>query len=274
MGKKMSGGKKRGGSKKMRIGLLGCGNIGRILADAIDREEVDCSMVAVFDQDVERARELADSLHKKPRVSEDFEGLLQDTDLVVEAASQDAVKEYGVKAIESGRDLLIMSVGALVDEVLFNELVQIINKTGRRVYVPSGAIAGLDGIKAAKTKGIDSVELTTRKPPAELGTTTDKEVVVYDGSAREGIKKFPKNVNVAATLSLAGIGFDKTKLRIIADPNVNRNIHEIRVKGAFGEFTIKLNNLPSPNNPKTSYLAAMSTIAALKEINSVLRLGT
>jgi len=260
--------------KKMRIGLLGCGNIGRILAEAIDEGGVDCSLVAVFDQDIQRARNLADSLQGKPRVSEGFKGLLQDTDLVVEAASQEAVKAYGVKALESGKDLLIMSVGALVDEALFNELTQPINKTGHRIYIPSGAIAGLDGIKAANTKGIDSVELTTRKPPAELGTTTDKERVVYDGSAREGIKKFPKNVNVAATLSLAGIGFDKTKLRIIADPDVERNIHEISVKGGFGEFKVRMDNLPSPNNPKTSYLAAMSAIAALKEINSTLRLGT
>jgi len=263
-----------GENKKMRIGLLGCGNIGRILADAIDGGEVECSLVAVFDQDIQRARELADSLRGSPRVSEDFEGLLQDTDLVVEAASQDAVKEYGVKVIESGKDLLIMSVGALVDGALFNELTQLINKTGRMIYVPSGAIAGLDGIKAANTKGIDSVELTTRKPPVELGATTDKEIVVYDGSAREGIKKFPKNVNVAATLSLAGIGFDKTKLRIIADPKMERNVHEICVKGTFGEFNVKMENLPSPNNPKTSYLAAMSAIATLKEINSALRLGT
>ena len=260
--------------KKMRIGLLGCGNIGGILAEAIDNGEVSCSLVAVFDQDIQRARKLADSLDRKPDVADSFEGLLQDTDLVVEAASQEAVKAYGTKTLESGKDLLIMSVGALTDEGLLNDLMQIINKTGRRIYIPSGAIAGLDGIKAAKTKGIESVELTTRKPPAELGTTTDKERTVYDGSAREGIKKFPKNVNVAATLSLAGIGFDKTKLKIIADPKVNRNAHEIRVRGVFGEFNIKMENLPSPNNPKTSYLAAMSTIAALKEINSALRLGT
>ncbi|MBU4202279.1 MAG: aspartate dehydrogenase [Candidatus Altiarchaeales archaeon] len=258
----------------MRIGLLGCGNIGRILADAIDREEVDCSLVAVFDQDIERARELATQLRRKPDVADSIEGLLQDTDLVVEAASQDAVRDYGVKVLDSGKDILIMSVGALADEALFNELTQLINKTGRRIYVPSGAIAGLDGIKAAKTKGIDSVELTTRKPPAELGTTTDKETIVYEGTAREGIKKFPKNVNVAATLSLVGMGFDKTKLRIIADPDVNRNVHEIRVVGMFGEFNIKMENLPSPNNPKTSYLAAMSTIATLKEINSAIQLGT
>ena len=266
--------KKMNGSKKMRIGLLGCGNIGRILAEAIDGGEVDCCLVAVFDQDVERAREIVDSLTRKPHVSDNFGGLLQDTDLVVEAASQEAVKEYGVKVLESGKDLVIMSVGALADEGLFNDLMQQVNKSGCRIYVPSGAIAGLDGIKAAKIKGIDSVELTTRKPPAELGTTTDKETVVYYGSAREGIKKFPKNVNVAATLSLAGIGFDKTKLRIIADPNVNRNIHEIRVGGFFGEFNVKMENLPSPNNPKTSYLAAMSAIATLKEINRSLRLGT
>lgn len=260
--------------KKMRIGLLGCGNIGRILAEAIDEGAVNCSLVAVFDQDVKRARELVDSLSRKPRVSESFEGLLQDTDLVVEAASQDAVEEYGVKVLESGRDLLIMSVGALADEGLLNELIDRVDKNSRRIYIPSGAIAGLDGIKAAKTKGIESVELTTRKPPAELGTTTDNETVLYDGSAREGIKKFPKNVNVAATLSLAGIGFDRTKLRVIADPKIDRNIHEIRVEGIFGEFNIKMENLPSPNNPKTSYLAAMSAIATLKEINTAVRLGT
>jgi len=258
----------------MRIGLLGCGNIGRILAEALDGGEVNCSLVAVFDQDIERSEALVESLSRKPRVSEDFEGLLQYTGLVVEAASQEAVKDYGVKTLEAGKDLLIMSVGALVDEALFNDLIQIINKTGHRIYIPSGAIAGLDGIKAAKTKGIESVELTTRKPPTELGTTTDKETVLYDGSAREGIKKFPKNVNVAATLSLAGIGFDRTKLRIVADPNIDKNIHEIRVKGIFGEFNIKMKNLPSPNNPKTSYLAAMSAIATLKEINGAVRLGT
>jgi len=167
-----------------------------------------------------------------------------------------------------------MSVGALADEGLFNELLEILNKTGRRIYIPSGAIAGLDGVKAAKTKGIESVELTTRKPPTELGTTTDKETVLYEGPAREGIKKFPKNVNVAATLSLAGVGFDRTKLRIIADPRVDKNIHEIRVKGIFGGFNIKMENLPSPNNPKTSYLAAMSAIATLKGITGAVRLGT
>jgi len=260
--------------KKMRIGLLGCGNIGRLLAEAIDGGEVNCSLVAVFDQDIERSGALVESLGRKPRVSEKLEGLLQDTDLVVEAASQDAVKEWGGKILESGKDMLIMSVGALADEGLFNELLEILNKTGRRIYIPSGAIAGLDGVKAAKTKGIESVELTTRKPPTELGTTTDKETVLYEGPAREGIKKFPKNVNVAATLSLAGVGFDRTKLRIIADPRVDKNIHEIRVKGIFGGFNIKMENLPSPNNPKTSYLAAMSAIATLKGITGAVRLGT
>ncbi len=259
--------------KKMRIGLLGCGNIGRILAEAIDNGEVNCSLVAVFDQDAERARGLAESLSRKPSVAGSFEGLLQGTDLIVEAASQDAVKEYGVGVLNSGRGLIIMSVGALADETVFNGLVESSNKNKSTVYLPSGAVAGLDGIKAAKAKGIDSVELTTRKPPAELGTTTDKETVLYDGSAREGIKKFPKNVNVAATLSLAGIGFDKTKLRIIADPGVERNIHEIRVKGEFGEFKVRMENLPSPNNPKTSYLAALSTIAILKEINNRIKIG-
>ncbi len=260
--------------KKIRIGLLGCGNIGRILADAIDKREVNCSLVSVFDQDIERVRELVGSLNRKPQVLKNFKGLLQNTDLVVEAASQEAVRKYGVKIIDSGKDLLIMSVGALADEGFLNELMQMVNKKGCRIYVPSGAIAGLDGIKAAKTRGIDSIELITRKPPAELGTTVDNETILYEGSAREGIKKFPKNVNVAATLSLAGIGFDRTKLRIIADPNVNRNSHEIHVRGKFGEFRVRMENLSSPNNPKTSYLAAMSAIATLKEINDNLRLGT
>jgi len=259
--------------KKVRIGLLGCGNIGRILAEAIDKGEVNCELVIIFDQDIRRVRALAESLDCEPKIAKKFDGLLQDTDLVVEAASQEAVRDYGMRVVGSGKNLMIMSVGALVDDEFRDKLMQEVNRNTCRIYVPSGAIAGLDGIKAARVEKIELVELTTRKRPAELGVKADRETVLYEGPAREGIKRFPKNVNVAATLSLVGVGFDKTILKIVADPRLDKNIHEVYVRGGFGEFRFRMENLPSPNNPKTSYLAALSAIAMLKEINNNFKMG-
>jgi len=258
---------------KMRIGLLGCGNIGRILAEAIDRGKINYKLVVVFDQDVRKAHKLVTSLAHKPRVTEKFNGLLQDTDFIVEAASQEAVKGYGIKIVESGKDMMIMSVGAFADDEFRDNFLQAASRNNCRIYIPSGAIAGLDGIKAARVGEVELVRLTTRKPPTELGVEVDKETVLYVGPAKEGISRFPKNVNVAAALSLVGVGFDRTVLEIIADPHLDKNVHEIYVKGEFGELKVRVDNLPSQYNPKTSYLAALSAVAMLKEMNSNFRVG-
>jgi len=197
-----------------------------------------------------------------------------DSNLVVEAASQEAVREYAIRILSSGKHLMIMSVGALADDALFREMKKIAREKNLRIYIPSGAIVGLDGINAAKLIQIDSVEITTRKNPETLGVNVKEETVLYDGPAIEGVKRFPKSVNAAATLGLAGIGLERTKLRVIADPGVDKNIHEVRVNGDFGEFKTITKNVPSPQNPKTSWLAALSAIATLEKICNVVQFGT
>ena len=179
-----------------------------------------------------------------------------------------------------------MSVGALVNSKLTNDIKNFAYNAGRKVYIPSGAIAGLDGLKSAAVDRVDEVTLTTRKPPKGLkdisyieqsGINIDalsKPKTVYEGSAIEACKLFLANVNVAAALSLAGIGSQKTKVRIVADPTIRRNIHEIRVKGKFGEFTVRIENVPFAKNPKTSYLAALSAVATLRKVTQHMLIGT
>ncbi|KXA99281.1 aspartate dehydrogenase, partial [candidate division MSBL1 archaeon SCGC-AAA261C02] len=210
----------------------------------------------------------------------------KEIDLVVEAASQEAVSEYAIGILESGKDLMVLSIGAFSDEGLFREVSETARDVGQRVYLPSGAILGLDGLKAVKIAGIDEVSLTTRKPPETLAATKfvkEKKIelsnlkepkVIFEGSAREAVEAFPKSVNVAATLSLVTSGFDQTKVKVVADPSTDRNIHEIRVKGEAGEFTTRACNVSSPDNPKTSYLAALSAIQELRDLTGAVTIGT
>jgi len=259
----------------MNLAIIGCGNIGGAIARAIDKEQ-GFNLVALFDIDPERAAALERELKSKPVVISRIEDILKDKDidLVVESASQDAIRHYGIKILESGKNLMIMSVGAFTEDILFERMKRIAEEKNLKVYIPSGAILGVDGLKSANMAKINSVMLTTRKNPKSLGVDVDKETILYEGTAREGVRKYPKNVNVASTLSLAGIGLDKTKLKIIADPSVDKNIHEIKVRGDFGEFNVKVENLSCPENPKTSYLAVLSAIATLKKINEVVQIGT
>ncbi|MEM3729050.1 MAG: aspartate dehydrogenase [Candidatus Bathyarchaeia archaeon] len=269
------------------VGLIGCGAIGTMLAQAIDRGQAgDTCLVMVFDRNFGRAKNLAQKLKNKPKVVKNFEELLEceGVRLVIEAASQEAVKAYAVEALKAGKDLMIMSVGALVDSDLLSEISRVAKESERRVYIPSGAIAGLDCVKASTMGKIESVTLTTRKPIEGLvdnpyfmrktGGRVEKPTLIYEGSALEACKLFPANVNVAATLSLAGIGAEKTVVRVVADPTINRNIHEIEVRGEFGELRVHVENVPSAENPKTSFLAALSAIATLKRLTEPLIVGT
>lgn len=179
---------------------------------------------------------------------------------------------------------MIMSVGALADSKLANQISHIAKENGRRVYVPSGAIAGLDGVKASALGEIERVVLTTRKPPKALmdssyfrekfGGKIEKPTLVYEGPAVEACKLFPANVNVATTLGLASIGAEKTIVRVVADPDLERNVHEVEVKGEFGELRVYVENVPFAENPKTSYLAALSAIATLKRLTEPIVVGT
>jgi len=272
-----------------KVALIGCGTIGTMIAKAIDAGEAGKVELAwLFDVRSESCESLAKKLRSKPKLAKNVEEILADKsiDMVVEAASQAAVAQYALDVLGSKKDLMIMSVGALGDEKLLDNIKKEAERAEKKVHVPSGAILGIDGIKAAKIAGIEEATLTTRKPAKTLAlsgyvrergidlTEIKKPTVVFEGPAREAVKAFPESVNVAATLSLAGIGFDKTKVLVIADPSLDRNVHEIRVRGKAGEFVTEARNVPSPDNPRTSYLAALSAIRMLRNITENVKIGT
>lgn len=266
----------------MRVGIVGCGVIGSELAQAIDKEIREAQLVALTDIDEKKSKELVNLLKEKPEILS-LDELIKRSDLIIEAASKDLVPSLARKVIDQGKDIMIMSVGGLLGN---EDLLDLAKKKDCKIYLPSGALAGLDGVKSASVGRIDSITLTTRKPPEGLKgapyiirnkidlDAITKETVIFEGSANEAVEGFPKNINVSAALSLAGIGAEKTRVRIIADPNLKRNIHEVEVKGEFGRLVSRTENLPSPKNPKTSYLACLSAIATLKGIVSSIKIGT
>jgi len=270
-----------------RIGLLGCGAIGTEIALAIDSGKVPAKLTHVFDFSKEASKKLVTQLKNKPEITENV-GLLAAAplDLIVEAASQDAVRDNALTILQNKKDLMIMSVGALLDESILDIILEGCQDFKKSIYLPSGAILGLDGIRAVKDE-LELVTLVTTKNPkalkgAKFFETSDidldkitKTITIYDGMAREAVRLFPANINVAALLSLAGLGSEKTKVRIIADPNTDKNTHEIIAQGKFGKFSIKVENVPSESNPKTSKLAILSAIECLRAICKLdIRVGT
>ena len=274
----------------MNVGLIGCGSIGKTLAQAIvEGKSGDIRLVAVCDIDKIRAEQLKESLglsYLHLTTEPDEIVARDDIELVIEAASQEVVRAFAEKILKAGRNMMIMSVGALRDNELLTRLERIAKEKKVKVFLPSGAICGLDGVKAASVEGISSAEITTTKNPKGLegapylaennidlsGLTEPK--VVYQGNAREAAKGFPKNINVAVALGLAGIGVDRTIVKIIADPGADRTQHEIKVKGEFGEMHTVVRNLVHPENPKTSYLAALSAIRTLRKLTEPIQVGT
>lgn len=261
-----------------KIGVLGCGTIGTELALAIDSRKIDANLIALFDSYHDATNTLASKLRTNPIVARSFkEFLTADTDIVVEAASQDAVRKYARFVLGNNHDLMIMSIGALLDNMLHDDLVSLARKHDRRIYLPTGAIAGIDAIKSVKHL-LKHVTLTTTKNPKGLEGAPyfqthnidlkkiKKARVIYEGKAEDAVKFFPANVNVAAALSIAGIGGKNTKVRIVADPKTKVNTHEITAKGSFGEMHLQVKNVPSPTNPRTSYLAVLSAIECLRSI--------
>ncbi len=274
---------------RLKVALIGCGAIGAVLAQAIDEGRAGKAELAwLYDFKPEKSEKLAKKLRLKPRIARSVAEIYSDktVDLVIEASSQLAVEQYSLDVLRSGKDLMVMSVGAFADEKLLRNVRSAAEQSGRRIYIPSGAVLGIDGIKAAELGEIKEVTLTTRKPPATLAYSAylkelgidlkglKKPRVVFEGSAREAVKAFPRSVNVAATLSLAGIGLKKTKVRIIADPKLNRNVHEIRVLGKAGELVTEARNVSFPDSPRTSYLAALSAIQTLRNLSESIRVGT
>ena len=254
----------------MIVGIIGCGAIGTDVALVADKMN-EISKIYLHDIKNTASKKLNKKLKKAEIKS--VKEFLKDVDFVIEAASQDAVVEYAVDILTSGKDLIIMSVGCLFNNK-FREKIEKIARANRcKIYIPSGAICGIDGIISASVDTIDEVTLVSTKPPLSLGKKYTKRTVVFDGNARNAVKKFSSNINVAASLSLAGIGFDKTKVRIVADPVVTRISHRILAHGKFGRLRTEIENMPNPKNPKSSYMASLSAIATLKRIINPIQIG-
>ena len=267
----------------LKVGIVGVGTIGGEICRAIDGGVVQARLVGITDIDPVKARTLAENLKRAVPVMA-LADLIDASALVVEAVSKGAAPIIIRETLASSKDIMVMSVGGLLD--CLDEALNLAKRQGGRIYVPSGAIAGLDAIKGAMAGRVSKVRLTTRKPPRGLEGApyvVEKRIdlkglkepaTIFSGSAAEAVPAFPANINVAAALSLAGIGPDKTEVRIIADPTSDKNIHEIEAEGDFGKLFARMENVPSPTNPKTSYMAALSAIGLLRRITSSLIVGT
>lgn len=251
-----------------KIGLLGCGNIGRILA----KHETGAEIVALFDERPERAESLARNL-KSAVVYTDFgEFSRAEYDILVEAASIGAVEMYADRILRQGKDLIVLSVGAFADIDLKDRLEKLAASLGRVIRIPSGALFGLDNLKIGRISSLDKLVLRTTKHPKSLGVDFNERTLLFKGSAEDCIRLYPRNVNVAISLRLAA---DRpVEVELWSDPAIQRNTHEVLVSGEFGEAEIKIRNMPSPDNPSTSYLAALSIIALLKDLEAPIIVGT
>jgi aspartate dehydrogenase len=260
----------------MRIGLIGGGNIGKFLLQSINIDGLlpGGKIVGLYTRNQQTAEQLGAQFDIENY--SDIQSLIQSNiDLVVEAATIEVVKDYAAAILKSGKDLVLSSVGALADVNFYQNLEGICRKSSTKIHLPSGAIGGLDVLKASKSIGeLESVSIITRKPPQALpGAPADREHVMFEGTANEAIELFPKNINVSIILSLAGLGPNQTGVKIISDPTVRKNSHSIEATGSFGKLSLSVENDPMPNNPKTSYLAALSVLSVLKNIDAVVKVG-
>ncbi|CAI8015460.1 L-aspartate dehydrogenase 3 [Geodia barretti] len=263
------------------IGIVGCGSIGRALLRAGDTGQFGAPIAGVASRTAETALEFLQTLDSPPPYLELGE-LVGSSSLLIETAGGHVVPQLAVAAFGAGKDLMVISIGALLEHP---EVIDWARATGCRLYAPSGAIAGLDGIKSACQGHVDRVEMVSRKPIAALegapylieneipidGLTEAREV--FCGSARDACRGFPSNLNVSAAVSLAGIGPDRTTVCIVADPALARNCHDITVEGEFGLLQVHIENIPS-ENPKTGRLTAMSIIRSVRDVFDPVRIGT
>ena len=271
----------------MRVGIIGGGSIARLFLEHIKRGDLgDAEVVAIAGRsDASRGKPLAQE-YGIQFVTDSGALIAQHPDVVVEAASHQAVRDHAETLLKQGIAVIVLSGGALCDDALRGKLERAAQASGALLYVPSGGIGGLDALKAACVAGVDEVTIAVTKPAAawkgiayveKLGIDLDAlrgPYILFEGTAREGVPHFPANVNIAAVLSMAGIGFDRTRLKVVADPALKYNTHFIEIRGKTGNISIKLENVPAPDNPKTAWLACYSALAALKLVKSPVRYGT
>lgn len=263
------------------IGVVGCGTLGREILRAGDEGRLRVPIVGVTSRGEEKARAFLAGLAAPPPYLPLVE-LIERADLLVEVAGGAVVPELARSVFAAGKDLMVISGGALLD---YPELIEEARRRGCRLILPSGAIAGVDGIKSACAGAVERVTITTRKSPGSLagaphleqhgirleGITEETEV--FYGPVREACRGFPANVNVSATVSLAGLGPDKTMIRILAVPGLQRNCHTVEVEGEFGSLKVEISNIPT-ENPRTGRLTAMSIVRSIADAMDPVRVGT
>jgi len=271
----------------MRIGIIGGGAIARLFLEHVRRGDMGEAEVAVIQgrSETSRGKALA-AAYQVPYVTRLQALLEQRPAMVIEAASHDAVRDHAEALLNRGIAVMVLSGGALCDDALRARLESAAAKNKALLYVPSGGIGGLDALKAACVAGVDSVEIAITKPPAawkgiayveNMNVDLDRldgPLTLFDGTAREGVPHFPANVNIAAVLSMAGIGFDRTRLKVVADPALTLNTHYIDIAGKTGRISLKFESVPFPDNPKTAMLACYSALAAFRQFSSPVRYGT
>jgi aspartate dehydrogenase len=265
----------------IRVGVFGLGTIGRQICRAADAGIPGVVLAGGTGRDRAKVEAFLAALSSKPPFLL-TEELIQASDLVIECATQAALQELAPKVLGAGKDLMVLSCGGLLGR---QDWVELAEKNRCRILVPSGAIAGLDGVKGARVGAISHVSMESRKPPRgwagapyveEKRINLDAitaETLLYEGPATEACKAFPANVNVLAALSLAGIGPELTRIKTFAVPGLARNTHRIIVEGEFGRLQIEVENVPS-ENPRTGKLSYLSAIAMLRDLGATLRVGT
>jgi aspartate dehydrogenase len=273
------------GKKLLKIGIVGCGAIGSSLAKAIVSDFSDkAQLSSLYDIDMPKVYNLANNLGKKKISASSLQDLINNVDLVIEATASVASFDIAFKALSAGRSIMIMSVGGILEHL--KELEIIAQEKNAEIFIPSGAICGIDGLKALGFGKINRVTLISRKHPRAFKGNTyilkkkinldqiKEDTVLFEGNANDAVDLFPQNINVAATLSLAGLGALNTKVRIIASPALERNIHEVEIDSESGKIFTRTENVTHPDNPKTSFLAVLSAIATLKQILEPVKIGT
>ena len=252
----------------LKVGFIGNGGIAKAAQKALDEaSHLNVRTVGTL------VRSGSDC---KSGTFEDIDALLeQSPHLIVECASHSAIAAYGERILSAGVSLMVVSIGALCDDSLHERLNGAAQQSGAQLVLVSGAVGGLDALRAARRGGLTKVTYRARKPSSSWEASTgelevdlatlDKPTVIFAGSAREAARMFPKNANVAASVALAGLGLDETDVELIADPQASQNTHEISFSGADGDFNFRMCGNPSPDNPKTSMLTAHSVAQAIVE---------
>lgn len=268
-------------SRPLRVGLAGLGAVGLPVARHLLAGVEGLSLAAIAVRDADKARRALGPEATPDLVS--LEALAERVDIVVEGLPASLFRQVAEPILERGGIFVPVSVGALLGHW---DLVALARERGGRIVVPTGALLGLDAVRAAARGTIHAVTMTTRKPPRGLAGAPflvergidleglSEPLLVFEGTAREAARGFPANLNVAAALSLAGTGPDATRLRIFADPSVTRNTHEIEVDADSARFALRIENVPSEENPRTGRITGLSVVDALAGLVSPLRVGS